>query len=375
MTARRLPPSSQGRRWARLTHMLQRRATRGRGRPALSRCQYAAGARAVTQRRSKRPSKRSASEEPPWISQSSGARSTTSRISRASSPPMLPRASASSIDSSSPARTARSSVSRSHSTSRPSSGSIERTSSSRVVFSSQAAPSSPSRTIRWSVAWKPSPGNASRCSHGSATFDSPYVRAPLRELDADEHRGGQAERAQREQPLRAAAHATALRPKTSPEIPASTAKSAERRERGAEGPRQDGLHRLRAASRGPRRRPRRRRTVLLEGPRQVGNLALGNSLELPVEIERDRDLGGQRKLRVEDHRGRVQRRGLLRVVQLGREERRDGQEPDDEPDVADADRGGAAVRADLPPARATRASAAAARARGRHRRAPAPGTA
>ena len=242
------------------------------------------------------PPSRSASDEPPWISQSSGARSTTSRRSAGLEAADQSRASASSIDSSRPERTARSSVSRSHSTSRPSSGSTERTSSSRVVFSSQAAPSSPSRTMRWIVASKPSPGNGSRGSARVGDRRLAVVERAVGELDGDQDGRRQPERGEREQALPAAAHAAALLPKTKPAIPARTAKSAERanderKARVSTACTDSSSESRAAATSGSSRRRRSRRT----GRERSGISPVRHPLELAVEVERDRDLRRQRR--------------------------------------------------------------------------------
>ena len=89
-----------------------------------------------------------------------------------------PRRWAASIERSRPARTATSIVCSSQRRRAPVSGARERTSSSRVVRRRHAAPSSPSRTMRWMVASTP-PVRPFRGMHGSASFGGGSLRAPF----------------------------------------------------------------------------------------------------------------------------------------------------------------------------------------------------
>jgi hypothetical protein len=71
--------------------------------------------------------------------------------------------------------------------------------------------------------------------------------------------------------------------------------------------------------------------VLVERPREVGDLALRRRLELVVELERDRDLRLDRQRRVQDHCRGVDRGAVGGLVELGGQQGRNREKPDHEP--------------------------------------------
>ena len=191
--------------------------------------------------------------------------------------------------------------------------------------------------MRWSVASKPSPGKGSRCRAGIGCDRLAVVESAPAELDRDQDDPGDQERGEPHVALTRAAHAGDLLANATAAAPASSAKTAEsaKDERNA---------RVSTACTSSRRVSRASRTTSSSsapcssnGRRQVGDLSFRRLLELPVEVERDRDLGLDRQRRVEDHRRRVDRRAVGGLVELGGEQRRDRQEPDHEAEVPHTD--------------------------------------
>ena len=165
-----------------------------------------------------------------------------------------------------------------------------RTSSSRVVFSSQAAPSRPSRTMRWIVSSKPSPGKVAR-GRRDRPPSTPRSQGAVGELDHDQHRGREAAGRR----PRGAQRRLALPPSVRTQARRCLQDGEERRRTNDE-------RKARVSTACTDSSSESQHlgdvgvaicAVLLEGRGQVGDLALGRLLELAVEVERDRDLGRQ----------------------------------------------------------------------------------